>query len=184
MEMSQNPPKLPVDEMSIRHPGLSGPVAASYQEAARVCLDRHHEPPIEFQLRDEDVFSKAKVEWRKTDERSRGAWANEIDATEAGAYCFALAATELARGLVAVRRAETKTGADYYLAAAGEEVRDLENCLRLEVSGIDKGSESFVVARLLEKLAQARRGQSNLPALAAVVGFRAQQILIKTVSPT
>jgi hypothetical protein len=181
--MPSNPPKLPVNEMSSRHPGLSDPVAASYLEAARVCLDRHHKPPVEFQLRDEDVLCKTKVDWHTADERSRGAWANEIDATEAGAYCCALAATELARGLVAVRRAETKTGADYYLAAAGEEVEDLENCLRLEVSGVDKGAENLVAARLLEKIAQARRGHSNLPALAAVVGFRAQQISIKTVPP-
>jgi hypothetical protein len=57
----------------------------------------------------------------------------------------------------------------------------LENCFRLEVSGVDKGAESLVASRLLEKITQARNGQSNLPALAAVVGFRAQQILIKTV---
>src|ERR1019366_2944048 len=179
--MPSNPPNLPVDDMSARHPGLSDPVAACYQEAARVCLDRHHEPPVEFQLRDEDVLSKAQVEWQKADERSRGAWANETDATEAGAYCFALAATELARGLVAVRSAETKTGADYYLAAPGEDVEDLENCFRLEVAGLDKGTKSLVASRLLKKITQARRGRSNLPALAAVVGFRAQQILIKTV---
>jgi len=79
------------------------------------------------------------TEWEATDDRTKHAWANEIDATEAGAYACVLAAVELTSGMVAVYRAETKTGADYYIVPAGNSVDDLENCLRLEVSGINKG---------------------------------------------
>jgi hypothetical protein len=87
----------------------------------------------------------------------------------------------LTRGLVALRRAETGTGADYYLAPLGTTLDDLENCVRLEVSGIDKGTTSDVEVRLLQKVAQARRGASNLSALATVVGFKAQKIAVKDV---
>ncbi|HEY7617774.1 MAG TPA: hypothetical protein VH744_13295, partial [Terriglobales bacterium] len=67
---------------------------------------------------------------------------------ESGAYACALAATELARGYVAVGRAETRTGADYYIALSGQIIEDLEDCLRLEVSGTD--SEVSVVKTRLK----------------------------------
>lgn len=111
--------------------------------------------------------------------RCRNAWANRDDTTRDGAYAIALAATELLRGLVAIRRAETRTGADYYIAPVGQDLEDLEECLRLEVSGTDL-SGSKVKQRLREKLDQLFRGDSNLPALACVVGFRAQLIMIQT----
>jgi hypothetical protein len=53
------------------------------------------------------------------DARVGRAHANEIDATEIGAYGLSLAAIEAVVGLVAIRRAETLTGADWYIAPAG-----------------------------------------------------------------
>jgi hypothetical protein len=82
------------------------------------------------------------------------------------------------RGLVAVIRAETLTGADYYLGRPGDQADDLEATLRLEVSGTDAGSEILIKARLRQKVEQARRGNSNLPAVASVVGFDALRIVI------
>ncbi len=173
-------PKLPLNDMASRHRGLTPEIAGCYVQAAHVCLDRHHTPPTEFLLREGKEEVNARVEWEPTDERSRGAWANTTDATEAGAYACALAATELLKGLVAVRRAETATGADYYIAPIDQDADDLEGWLRLEVSGTDKMAEE-VARRLKAKVAQAERGNSNLPALAAVVGFKAQLISIQAV---
>lgn len=73
---------------------------------------------------------------------------------------------------MAVRRAETLTGSDWYVAPDGTDSNDLETCIRLEVSGIKAGTSVDVQRRLREKVAQAARGQSNLPAIAAVVGFK------------
>jgi hypothetical protein len=137
--------------------------------------------PTQFILREEREELVAQVEWEPTDERCRAAWANEIDTTEAGAYACTLAATELMRGLVAVRRAETGTGADYYIGPANRVSDDLEDCFRLEVSGTDRGSAGAVSSRLRQKVKQALTGNSNLPALAAVVGFQAQLILVQAV---
>ena len=94
-----------------------------------------------------------------------------------------LAAVELADDLVAVRRAETMTGADYYVAPMGNSPDDLEDCLRLEVSGVDHGPESAIGQRLRAKLAQAAAGNSNLPALACVVGFKARLIMLADLVP-
>ncbi|PZO40324.1 MAG: hypothetical protein DCF21_15965 [Leptolyngbya sp.] len=145
-----------------------------------MCLDRHHSSPKEFTLEDDKVESVAKVEWEVADNRVQAAWANTDDATRDGAYAFAIATTELLRGMVAVRRAETRTGADYYIAPSEQDLEDLENCFRLEVSGTHS-DKSEAKRRLRVKIEQARQGHSNLPALAAVIGFRVQLILLQTV---
>jgi hypothetical protein len=118
------------------------------------------------------------VDFTVPDARVRRAHSNEIDATEIGAYGVSLAAIEEVAGLVAVRRAETLTGADWYVAPNGTDIEDLEHCLRLEVSGVSAGVSADIVRRLREKIAQAARGDSNLPAIAAVVGFRALEVAI------
>jgi hypothetical protein len=169
---------LPIDDMSKRHPGLSSGTALSYHEAARVCLDRHHRSPTSFWLETTDATTPAFVKWDEPDQHCLAAHANEIDATEWGAYCCALGATELLRGLVAIYRAPTGTGADYYLNDAGGQHEDLETSIRLEVSGTDKGTVAQIRARLLKKMNQAREGASNLPALAAVVGFKSSRVAL------
>jgi hypothetical protein len=59
---------------------------------------------------------------------------------------------------------------------------DLEDAVRLEVSGTDHGTPQQIRTRLLQKVNQARHGDSNLPALAAVVGFKASKIALSDVS--
>ena len=164
--------------MQQRHTGLTTAIADSYTEAAGVCLDRHHEPPTDFEIETDGSGTTVAVEWRPSDARTRRAWANETDATEAGAGACALAAVELVNGLVAVHRAETLTGADYYVARPGDSPADLEDCQRLEVSGVDRGLRGAVEERLHAKLDQVAAGRSNLPALAGVVGFRARLVML------
>jgi hypothetical protein len=109
------------------------------------------------------------------------AWANDIDTTESGAYGVCLAAVEVEERLVAVRRAETLTGADWYVAPIGTQTDDLEGCFRLEVSGVDSGGRAVVDARLRQKVEQTRRGASNRPAIASVVGFKERAVAIQIV---
>jgi hypothetical protein len=173
--------RLPIHNMHERHRALTPAIAASYLEAARVCLSRHHQSPTDFSLSDNGEDAVASLEWDAPDNRAIGAWANMIDATEAGAYCCAIAGLEQVRDLRAVRRAETGTGADYYVGPVGAGEDDLEECQRLEVSGVDAGPPSAVRQRLGEKVEQARAGNSSLPATAGVVGFGAKLIVIQDV---
>jgi hypothetical protein len=83
--------------------------------------------------------------------------------------------------LCAISRAETLTGADYYIAPIGRSTDHLEDCLRLEVSGTDSDSTYEVQRRLRSKIKQAKQGISNLPALAVVVGFRVKLIVMEAV---
>jgi hypothetical protein len=171
--------KLPLIDLDQRHPGITKSIGDTYCEAASVCLARHHQPPIHIEIKHAPNAATCSAEWHEPDARVKGAWANEIDATEFGAYGVSLAALELASGLVAVRRAETRTGADYYLAPAGSEVSDLETCLRLEVSGVDAGDPAAINERVRKKLGQLSKGSKNTPGLAAVVGFRERVVVIE-----
>jgi hypothetical protein len=177
-------PVLPLRDMSDRHRGLTRALADSYLEAARVSLGRHHEPPQEFTLQNASHSSNAELlillEWKPPDDRCRAAWANQDDATRDGAYACAIAAIELLLGLYAIRRAETLTGADYYVAPSGHTSEDLEDCYRLEVSGTNAG-EYEVQRRLSMKVRQAQHGRSNLPAWVVVVGFRVKRIAMQAV---
>ena len=173
-----NNPVLPIHDMARRR-RLSNPVLEGYVEAARVCLDRYHISPVVFRTCKPGQATQATVSWAMADELLRRTHANENDAVRDGAYAFVLAAIELLCGLTAVSRADTGTGADYYICPPGVEADDIEDCLRLEVSGVLHGNAARVAQRLREKLDQARKGESNLPALAGVVGFRAQLICVE-----
>lgn len=167
--------------MSDRHPGLIPSLADCYVKSAIIILDRHHQSPQEFIINsDNNQELETQVIWNRSDDRTRSAFANSDDATRDGAYAFALAATEIFGGLVAIRRAEKLTGADYYIAPIGSKLDDLENAIRLEVSGTEL-SESDVKRRLIDKVNQAANGKSDLPALAAVVGFKVRLIMLQTV---
>lgn len=175
---------LSLNSLSERHPGLTRAIGDGYSEAASVCLSRHHQSPTTVSVGVDENASECSADWNVPDDRTLRAWANEIDTTEAGAYGLALAAVELEHGLVAVRRAETLTGADYYIAPAGTDLSDLEACIRLEVSGTDRGDEKVIEQRLKSKLKQAAAGASNLPAIASVVGFQARAIVMAKLGDT
>lgn len=177
----QKIPLLPLKDMADRHLALTPSLAGCYTEAARVCLDRHHDSPKEFTLEDETDESITIVEWEVPDDRIKAAWANTDDATRDGAYALAIAAVELRKDMFAIRRAETRTGADYYIAPANQSLEDLEDCFRLEVSGTHS-DKTEVKRRLRVKLEQAKNGKSNLPALAAIIGFRVQLMLLETLA--
>ncbi|CDQ12244.1 conserved protein of unknown function [Acidithiobacillus ferrivorans] len=174
--------KLRLEELHERHPGLTASLGGTFLEAASVCLNRHHGSPVNMRVVCNGSASTQSVVFPKPDGRVLNAWANDIDTTESGAYGVSLAAVEIEEKLVAVRRAETLTGADWYVAPIGTEPSDLENCFRLEVSGVDFGGQSVVDARLRQKIEQTRRGASNLPAIASVVGFKEKAIAIQRVS--
>src|SRR5262249_3928336 len=118
------------------------------------------------------------------DDRTLGAWANSTDATEAGAYACVIAGVEELRGLVAVRRAETGTGSDYYVGPHGAGLEDLENCVRLEVSGLDRGERRVVTQRMMQKVRQVKEGRGALPAIAGVFGFSEPVLMLRDVEET
>ena len=170
---------LTIEKLQERHPGLTVGVGESYTEAACVSLAKYHtSPPVTFTVLHKFDSHNGSLNFTLPDTRTQNAHANEIDATEAGAYGASLAAVESLSGLFAVRRAETLTGSDWYVAPKGKSFDDFEECIRLEVSGTGAGSSAEVLRRLEEKIVQTKKGQSNLPAIASVVGFKVLEIRV------
>ena len=165
--------------MHERHYGLTASRSASLNEALRVCLDRHHQSPVEFLILERDRV--VSVEWEATNARAKAAHANENDATADGAYACVIAALELTDRLVAVGRAPHRTGSDYYIAPAGFAEDDFEEVLRLEVSGTDRGNHSEIARRLAEKAEQLRCGVGEEDGIAGVVGYRERLIRLEWV---
>jgi hypothetical protein len=182
-------PTLALASLSERHRGITPEIGAAYAQAAGVCLSRHYQPPVAVRVTAdarEDV--QYRTEWSLLTQHELDAWGNRDDATRDGAYCMALAGIEQHLGLVAIGRAPVGSGADYYVGPPGSEVNpldgllDLENAFRLEVSGIDSADgEARILARVREKVEQARSGKSNLPAIAGVVAFNLLRIVFRNV---
>lgn len=167
-----------------RHPGVSPEVSAFYAVAAAVCLHRHHRSPKQFAIaEDGDAAASYEAAWEEPSASQARAYANDEDTTENGAYCVALAAADSHLSLLALRRSQSRSGADYYLIPDGTAISDdheldLErpDLVRLEVSGVDEDSEQAVRARLRRKLDQVARAPSDVPAIAAVVGFKTTRV--------
>lgn len=178
-EPARKEPLPDLRELHLRHRGLTEPVAHYYAEAAGVCLDRHHKPPSDFSIADTASVCVRAVTWPVPDDRVKDAWGNRDETTRDGAYALAIAAVEAERNLLAVTRAEVRSGADYYVAPAGSTLEDLETAIRLEVSGTDAGDELAIQRRLRQKVQQTRDGEADTPALACVVGFSTRRIAMK-----
>ena len=174
-------PVLPIEDMQARHTGLTPGLSQSLHEAARVCLSRHHLSPSTFLIDDNRVQLSASARWESPTLRERRAWADDDRTTENGAEACALAALELTRGLVAVERCRRGTGADYFVSVSEVVVDDIEDAMRFEISGTDRGAREEIVRRLRGKITQVRRGQDTRPGIAAVVGFESLEIRIQDV---
>ena len=161
-----------------RHPGVTRSIAQGYAEALSVSLARHGTPPCELEARVNDGVDRLRLDWRLPEPKVLRAWANEIDTTEAAAYGVALGVIERQLGLVAVARARSLTGADYYVSPRGAGF-GLEAASKLEVSGIDSGAPREIRARLHAKLKQVVAYGTPARAFACVVAFRALLVLLR-----
>jgi len=181
-------PALTFEGVAARHPGLTDEVWDYHHQAACVCLDRHHAPPQPFDVRMDDARELLSVTWVPADAAARRAWANSTDATECGAYAVTIACAERVAGLFVVSRADVASGADWYVApygcgvdGNGDPDLDALGVRRFEVSGVDVGP---VGARLTEKKRQLLEGHSDLPGIAAVVGFERAVVAMESTPET
>jgi hypothetical protein len=104
--------------MADRHYGLTPEVAGCYQQAARVCLDRHHAPPTDFQIEDERGALGVWVAWAPAAERERAAGPTRRRDPRRGIPVRARR-DRGADGLYAMRRVQVGGRADYYVAPEG-----------------------------------------------------------------
>jgi hypothetical protein len=169
-KLTKREPLPPLETLFERHKGFYIRICQAYADAAAVCFSRHHVAPVDLRIVNRKEMNSREIGWEKPDEQTLLSWANTDDATRDAAYSVSLSVIEAEFGLLALSRADTKTGADYYVGYAGD--TDLEDAFRLEVSGTDKGDLSKIRSRLREKVGQLRKGNSSKPGIAVVIGFQ------------
>lgn len=174
-------------DLHITHPGISPNRSGDFCDAACVCLARHHEPPTPVTVEVRKEQRVRRLVWERPDRGVCDAHDNEEDARRDGAYAVSLRCVESELGLVAVRQAKPRSGADWILAPAGVErlpngFVDLDgvDLSRLEVSGTDQRSVGY---RTTQKVQQLGRGASVLPGIAAVVRFDRPIVRIAQAGP-
>jgi hypothetical protein len=175
-------PKLNIYELHTRHM-MAQQITDGFTLNAAVCLDRYNASPAVCPVRrDGEAPARYDLRWDTPTEVEKRSCANDEDAARDGAYGMALAAAEVHLEMVGYGRTKTKTGADLVLvsqskvplreALTEEEYFHLEkHRLRLEVSGILRGSDATMNKRLEQKVRQVERGRSTLRGLACVVRF-------------
>lgn len=151
------------------HPAAScsPAVLGCFTEAAFVSLARFHSPSTtRGEIRWSTEEGPLELEWAPPTPAQLASHANQIDATEQGAYAVAIGAVQEVGGYEVIGRAHHASGADLLMLPDGGSEDDL---VRLEVSGTCDHSE--VPRRLQSKMDQLGRGDLHRPGVAAVVSF-------------
>jgi hypothetical protein len=182
-------PILDIYSLYFRHPGMAKEIADNLAVNAAVCMERHSRSPRTWSVRaDQDHPIDYVTSWEMPTPAQVRACANQDDATRDGAYGLALAAIDVHLGYVALRRAEGRTGVDFYVIPAGTEVSpspdlDIErdDLVGFEVSGISDDTDSMLRTRVNRKIEQVRSGKLPFQSIVGVVGFRSARIVFRRV---
>ena len=164
-------------------PGIEANVGAVHAQAAVICLeDNQHASGVPMKV-DGVVRRDLEVHWRplRNPAQARRSW-DPDNATEWGASGVAALVLEELTEYTVVERASKWVGSrrgsgfDYWLGPKDEDLRQplLQGTARLEVSGIRKGMEADVAARVRKKEAQTQQSDSlKIDAYVLVVEFGA-----------
>jgi hypothetical protein len=152
-------------------PGLTIAAGTLLAEAAEVCLeDQSHTPGVQLMV-DGDVSDQMTLNWSPVSTQQRKAYADMQEATEWGASGIGIVALHRKTGKVVTERSIKGTRFDYWF---GEDDGELfQNKLRLECSGILKGTQDQIKVRVTQKIAQVKsaKNHQSVPAYVSVVEF-------------
>lgn len=150
-------------------PGLTSAWGGVIAEAASVCLeDQGH--GIVVELRVEGHFEAAfDVERLEVGSQMRSSHGDRNKATENGAYGISFLVLRSLTGMTVLYQARGDSCFDYFLAREDEAL--FQAFARLEVSGIRRGREREIRARMRQKRRQTQNLREGEPVLVAVVEF-------------
>lgn len=133
-------------------PAITPAMGAALAEAAAVCLESQgHGTGVRFSVRGyrEGCYT---LRWQPVTPQALRSWDDPRLATEMGAEGIAVLLAKAEIGYEVLRRAWQGTGFDYWLGAASAD--GVQGMVGMEVSGVRRGSEGVVRARIREKLQQ------------------------------
>ncbi len=153
-DLERNPP-----------PAIGGSRAPGFVEAAGLCLTSEgHKTGIALDVRQDGEALRVALRWsvRKGAGRS---W-DDIEATADGAVAVGLSLIRHTMGLDALERGRIPSGFDYWLGTSAGEYTAV-----VEISGIRRGNERQIAARLRDKKQQIGNSHGRLTAYALIVEF-------------
>jgi hypothetical protein len=158
---------LNLQELAAGMPGLTPAGGRLLLEAAMVCLEScGHSSGVTLVAAPKNLS----LEWAPIDDRIRRAYADMQESVEWGACGAAILVLREATSFVVVERAVKGLGVDYWIGLANDDML-FQRKARLEVSGILRGTEQQIAARMRAKTEQTRRSDALGPAFVAVIEF-------------
>lgn len=153
-------------------PAITPAFGAALAEACAVCLtDQGHAPGVEFKVKG-DFTAVFKLYWQEVTDQMLRCWNDSEYTTEQAAYGIAFLVIQELTEYTIIQRSRKGTGFDYWLGKKGESNElPFQNAVRLEVSGIRKGDDSRVKARVKLKVEQVGLSDQALPAYIVVIEF-------------
>ncbi|AEB08507.1 hypothetical protein [Desulfobacca acetoxidans] len=138
-------------------------------QAGAICLeDQGHFVGVNLTINGEfnRIFA---LYWPAVTDQMRRTWQDEEVATEHGAYGIAFLLILDLTGLTVIERSIKGTGFDYWIGDDSGEL--FQNKARLEVSGIRRGDDSSIKARVKKKIKQTQISDGFNSAYIVVVEF-------------
>jgi hypothetical protein len=129
-------------------------------EAAAVCLEDQGHPEAAHLAVQGGYTTSFRLIRPSVTEQMRRSYNDAEVATENGAYGVAILLIRELAGFTVVEKSRKGTGFDYWLGR--DEEHPFQNKARLEVSGIRRGDDNTVRARVNEKRKQTRRSDPSL----------------------
>ena len=150
-------------------PAITKYFGMALAEAGGVCLESQgHEQSVQLRVRGYSNGSYP-LAWPPITEQTRRCWNDHEVATEYGAVGIAVLLAQKEIGYTVISRSRKGTGFDYWMGDMS--AYPFQNKAMLEISGIRKGEDQQVKARIQQKLKQTDRANSNLPVYVIVVEF-------------
>ena len=162
-------PHLNLSDLSHGLPAISPAFGAALAQAAGVCLEsQHHSPGVQLPVTGyrKNVYL---LDWPQITEQILRCFNDPQEATEFGAVAVAILLARNEIGYSVIERSRKGTGFDYWIGEESE--LPFARQARLEVSGIRKGGNREVAARVNEKLKQIARSGDSPPGYVIVVEF-------------
>ena len=150
-------------------PAITPSFGAALAEACAICLqDQGHAQGVELQVSGE-FTTRFQLYWQTVTEQMLRCWNDQEFATEQAAYGITFMLVQQLTSYTVIERSRKGTGFDYWLGQESESL--FQNKVRLEVSGIRRGDDSRLKARVRQKIEQTNPSDGALPAYIVVVEF-------------
>ncbi len=163
-----------MESLANGRPGITPKWGAVLVETAVVCFeDQQHASGVELRVRchADRTFT---LNWQRiVDDQMRRCYNDSRKTTEFGAEGIAILVVEVVTGLTVVERSDTGTHIDFWLGEDDDDAPPFASEARLEISGIRRGDDTKIAARVKEKQERLKGADSLLPAFIIVVEFSA-----------